>query len=122
MRSLLSPIRNAPWPRRAFTSQSYGERRHRLDGASGPDFCSNLTEFRLEVLNDLAQPHAIGSVIEFGCGDGNHLGVTHYHQYVGYYVSRAAVETTSIALTATRQSSSSWPPNTMVAAQAWHCR
>jgi SAM-dependent methyltransferase len=92
MRSLLSSIRNALWPRRAFSSQDYWERRYRKGGDSGPGSYSHLAEFKAEVLNQFVQQQAIGSVIEFGCGDGNQLALANYRDYVGYDISRTAVE------------------------------
>jgi len=41
---------------------------------------------------DFVRRHAIETVLELGCGDGNQLALAHYPHYRGYDVSRRAVE------------------------------
>lgn len=87
MRKLLHRI----FPGR-FSSADYWQRRYAQGGNSGAGSYAHLAEFKAEVLNDFVQRHGVGSVIEFGSGDGNQLTLARYPHYVGVDVSRRAVE------------------------------
>ncbi len=79
--------------RRRFFSGSaeYWETRYRTGGNSGIGSYGRLAEFKAQVLNDFVSAHAIQSVIEFGCGDGNQLALAKYPKYIGLDVSPAAL-------------------------------
>jgi hypothetical protein len=56
-------------------SQSYWEDRYVSGGTSGPGSYDAQAEYKADFLNRFVRENAIGSVIEFGCGDGNQLGL-----------------------------------------------
>ena len=72
-------------------SGRYWERRYRLGGDSGHGSEGAAARYKAAVLNAFVEEHGIGSVIEFGCGDGRQLQLARYPGYVGVDVSRAAV-------------------------------
>jgi hypothetical protein len=69
----------------------YWENRYRVGGNSGVGSCGPLREFKAEVLNNFVATHNVQTVIEFGCGDGNQLGLAKYPNYLGFDVSNTAV-------------------------------
>ena len=73
------------------TSGDYWERRYRAAGTSGAGSYGRLAAFKAEVLNRFVAEHAIGSVIEFGSGDGNQAALFDFPRYTGFDVSDAAV-------------------------------
>jgi SAM-dependent methyltransferase len=73
-------------------SASYWERRYRRGLTSGVGSQDRLAEFKAEVLNRFVAEHDVGSVIEFGCGDGNQLALARYPRYTGLDVSSRAIE------------------------------
>ena len=73
-------------------SADYWERRYRQGGNSGAGSYNRLAEFKAQILNDLVAKHQLGSVIEFGCGDGAQLELCHYSSYVGVDVSWTVIE------------------------------
>ena len=50
-----------------------------------------FAEFKADVLNEFVATHHVQTVIEFGCGDGNQLGLAKYPTYLGFDVSSAAI-------------------------------
>lgn len=80
-------------PRARFkTSSQYWDDRYRFGGNSGNGSYGHFAEFKAAILNQFVAEHDIKSVIEFGCGDGNQLGLTKYPSYIGVDVSPTAVE------------------------------
>lgn len=73
-------------------SESYWQRRYRSGRDSGAGSYGHLAEFKAEFLNAFVAEHAIQSVIEFGCGDGNQLALATYPEYLGFDVSETAIE------------------------------
>jgi O-antigen/teichoic acid export membrane protein len=73
-------------------SESYWESRYSGDGTSGVGSYGKFADFKAEVLNSFVSSHGVDSVIEFGCGDGNQLSLARYPSYLGFDVSRTAVE------------------------------
>ena len=59
---------------------------------SGAGSYGVLSEFKAEILNSFVISHSIGSVIEFGCGDGNQLQLAAYPSYLGLDVSKTAID------------------------------
>jgi SAM-dependent methyltransferase len=78
--------------RRFPGSQDYWVNRYEKGGNSGPGSYSELAKFKAQVLNAFVKEHAIGSVVEFGCGDGNQLELAAYPRYRGFDVSPVAVQ------------------------------
>lgn len=72
-------------------SEEYWKRRYQKGGNSGAGSYNKLAEFKADFLNEFVQKHAIGSVIEFGCGDGNQLAYARYPRYLGLDVSPDAL-------------------------------
>jgi SAM-dependent methyltransferase len=73
-------------------SASFWERRYASGGLSGPGSYGDLARGKATFLNTFVQERGIGSVIEFGCGDGNQLSLASYPRYIGLDVSKSAVE------------------------------
>jgi SAM-dependent methyltransferase len=69
-----------------FWEENYSKGRTSGNGSYGA-----LAEGKSRFLNNLVQERAVGSVIEFGCGDGNQLSLAEYPRYTGLDVSRTAV-------------------------------
>ena len=72
-------------------SAQYWEDRYRLQGNSGAGSYGRLAQFKADVINRFVEMHAVQSVMEFGCGDGNQLSLAHYPRYIGYDVSEHAL-------------------------------
>jgi SAM-dependent methyltransferase len=78
--------------RRAFEdSTSYWLRRYDRGGNSGPGSFGKLAQQKADVINGFVQEHAIRSVIEYGCGDGNQLQLAAYERYIGFDISPTAI-------------------------------
>jgi len=72
-------------------SREFWETRYSLGGDSGRGSYGKFAEFKAEVLNEFVKKKGIHSIIEFGCGDGNQLSLSHYPQYIGLDVSSTAI-------------------------------
>jgi hypothetical protein len=72
-------------------SADYWERRYSAGGNSGEGSYGPWAEYKANVLNEYVESHDVHSVIEWGCGDGNQLGLSRYAQYVGLDVSETAI-------------------------------
>lgn len=72
-------------------SPSYWEERYARGETSGAGSYGRLAGFKAEILNDFVARRSIGSVIEWGCGDGAQLALARYPRYIGLDVSRTAV-------------------------------
>lgn len=73
-------------------SKSYWNNRYVARGTSGVGSYALQARYKADYLNRFVQENAIGSVIEFGCGDGNQLGLADYPRYVGIDVAGAAIK------------------------------
>jgi SAM-dependent methyltransferase len=69
-----------------FWEDNYAQGRTSGNGSYGA-----LAEGKSRFLNELVRERAVGSVIEFGCGDGNQLSLAQYPSYIGLDVSRTAL-------------------------------
>lgn len=72
-------------------SARYWEQRYARGGTSGAGSYRAPAEVKAAFLNDFVHTRGIGSVIEFGCGDGNQLALADYPRYIGLDVSRSAI-------------------------------
>jgi SAM-dependent methyltransferase len=72
-------------------SAQYWERNYACGGTSGPGSYGALAEGKAAFLNAFVDERGVGSVIEFGCGDGHQLSLARYPRYVGVDVSRTAI-------------------------------
>src|SRR5262245_34936259 len=75
----------------AFDATAYWDRRYAAGGTSGDGSYGHLAAFKARVLSTFVAENAITSCIEFGCGDGNQLGLIPWPRYIGLDVSVAAV-------------------------------
>lgn len=75
-------------------SKTYWEDRYAQGGNSGAGSYDNLAEFKARVINKFVKKNKIRTVIEFGTGDGNQLLLSKYPHYIGFDVSKTAVEMT----------------------------
>src|SRR5262245_61906539 len=73
-------------------SRHYWQDRYAAGGNSGVGSYGKFAEFKAEVINDFVAEKSIISVIEFGCGDGNQLKLSRYQTYIGFDVSKSAVQ------------------------------
>ena len=80
-------------------SAEYWEKRYAYGGSSGQGSYGRLAKFKAEILNNFVSEQRVGSVIEFGCGDGNQLELAKYPDYVGLDVSEKAVALCKVKFT-----------------------
>lgn len=92
MKSLIKSLKNHIFRCKKFSSNEYWNIRYQTGGNSGAGSYNHLAEFKASVLNRLVEENKITSVIEFGCGDGNQLTLSHYREYAGYDISPDAVQ------------------------------
>lgn len=76
---------------RFTTSHDYWIQRYATGGNSGAGSYHRLAAFKAEVLNSFVASNEIGSVIEFGCGDGNQLQFAQYPHYTGFDISPTCI-------------------------------
>jgi hypothetical protein len=72
-------------------SAQFWEGNYAQGGTSGHGSYGALAEGKSLFLNELVGARAVGSVIEFGCGDGNQLALAEYPSYIGLDVSPTAI-------------------------------
>jgi SAM-dependent methyltransferase len=87
-RNLATVLRKVIFP----GSQNYWEARYAGNETSGAGSFGKWAEFKAQVVNSFVKDHEIGTVIEFGCGDGNQLSFAEYPAYVGLDVSKSVIE------------------------------
>lgn len=75
-----------------FYSSTYWESRYKNGGNSGTGSYNRLAEFKAEIINGFIKDNNIESMIEWGCGDGNQLGLFCPIPYIGYDVSETAID------------------------------
>jgi hypothetical protein len=72
-------------------SAAYWEERYSSGGNSGVGSYGLFAEFKADVLNGFVARRQVQTIIEFGCGDGNQLGLSKYPNYLGLDVSSTAI-------------------------------
>lgn len=75
-----------------FNVEAYWEERYAVGKSSGAGSYGRLAAYKADFLNAFVKKHNVMSVIEFGSGDGNQLKLADYPSYIGYDVSKTAVE------------------------------
>jgi len=70
----------------------YWEKRYSSGGNSGAGSYGRLALYKAEIINRFVKENSVQSVIEFGCGDGNQLGLANYPTYIGFDVSETAIK------------------------------
>ena len=73
-------------------SDQYWEDRYRSGGNSGSGSYGRLAEFKAQFLNEFVRKKEIGSIVEFGCGDGAQLCLADYPNYVGFDVAMTSID------------------------------
>lgn len=73
-------------------SQLYWEERYLSGGNSGDGSYGDLAKYKAEYISELLKLYKISSVVEFGCGDGNQLGLIQYSNYTGLDISASAID------------------------------
>lgn len=68
-------------------SRKYWETRYRLGGHSGTGSRGANARYKADAINHFIRSHHVGSIIEFGCGDGHQLGMIEVPRYTGIDVS-----------------------------------
>jgi len=74
------------------SSKDYWNQRYLKGGDSGSGSYGRMAEFKAGVINEFIKKNEIKEIIEFGCGDGNQLKYLNCQFYIGYDVSKVAVE------------------------------
>ena len=74
-----------------FSSRNYWENRYVKGGTSGAGSYGDLANFKAKIVTGLLKEYQIQSVVEFGCGDGNQLGLIPYPSYIGLDVSKTII-------------------------------
>lgn len=69
------------------TSGDYWKQRYREGGNSGEGSYGRLAAYKAQFLNDFVKEHAVRSVFELGCGDGNQLSKLEFEKYTGVDIS-----------------------------------
>ena len=73
-------------------SARYWENRYVTGGNSGAGSYNRLADFKARIINEFVKEHDVKEVVEWGCGDGNQLSLATYPAYVGFDVSKKAVQ------------------------------
>ena len=78
-----------------FDSAEYWKKRYASGGNSGSGSYGALAEFKAQSLNSFIQDNKIHSIVEYGSGDGNQLGLIKIANYLGLDVSPDAIKRTA---------------------------
>ncbi|MBL7827368.1 MAG: class I SAM-dependent methyltransferase [Saprospiraceae bacterium] len=73
-------------------AHKYWEHRYRTGGNSGAGSSGALAQYKASIVNDLVKQHAIQSIVDFGCGDGEQLRLAEYPAYLGLDISPSAIQ------------------------------
>jgi hypothetical protein len=73
-------------------SRSYWENRYLAGGTSGVGSYDAQARYKADFINGFVRQNVITSVVEFGCGDGNQLGLAEYPRYLGIDVAGLAIK------------------------------
>ncbi len=77
--------------RQRFSSAGYWEHRYEEGGSSGAGSYGAEANLKAAYMNAFVSDHAVDSVIELGCGDGNQLRYAEYPSYLGLDISQTAI-------------------------------
>ncbi len=75
-----------------FSSTEYWESRYLKGGHSGSGSRGRLAKFKADFINQFVLENSVQTVIEFGCGDGDQLGLFSLPRYIGLDVSKSALK------------------------------
>lgn len=74
------------------SSEQYWRERYEKGGNSGEGSYGALSKYKAEFINSFVAEKNIGSVIEFGCGDGNQASLFTFDNYTGIDISEKCVK------------------------------
>jgi hypothetical protein len=74
------------------SSKEYWEKRYSSGGNSGSGSYNNLALFKSSIINNFVSKNNISTVIEWGSGDCNQLSLANYSSYIGFDVSKSAIQ------------------------------
>lgn len=74
-----------------FNSADYWEERYKKNGNSGSGSYNDLADFKSQFINKFIVDEDIKNVIDFGCGDGNQIKSFNIQNYLGFDISREAI-------------------------------
>jgi CheY-like chemotaxis protein len=75
-----------------FNSTRYWQRRYKSGRSSGAGSRGANAAYKARFINDFIRSHNIETAIEFGFGDGVQLDLCEYPDYLGFEVSRTAIQ------------------------------
>jgi len=75
-----------------FSSARYWQHRYKSGRTSGAGSRGANAEYKAAFINDFIRSHRIETAIEFGFGDGVQLEMCEYPDYLGFEVSRTAIQ------------------------------
>jgi SAM-dependent methyltransferase len=70
----------------------YWDSRYKQGRNSGKGSRGDLARYKADYINNFIREKKIGSIIEFGCGDGYQLKLSKYPKYLGLDVAKSSVE------------------------------
>ena len=62
------------------------------NGTSGAGSYGEVGDFKADIIKNLIDKYDIKSTLEYGCGDGNQIGLIDYDNYIGFDVAEYAVK------------------------------
>jgi len=74
-----------------FDEKSYWDKRYAKGNTSGCGSYGDYAKYKADVINEFIQQEKLNSIIEFGCGDGNQLGMININEYTGLDISKEAI-------------------------------
>ena len=75
-----------------FSTTDYWENRYRKGGNSGSGSYGKKATYKASVVNEIIKKYDISFMLEFGCGDGNNLHFFEVDRYLGFDISKSAIE------------------------------
>jgi methyltransferase family protein len=73
------------------SSEKYWIERYKRGRDSGKGSYGKFAQFKADIINKFVKVNNIGTVIEFGCGDGNQLTLAKFPSYIGFDISQDAI-------------------------------
>jgi len=77
---------------KSFNVSNYWENRYTVGKNSGFGSYGENAEYKSNILNGVIREYKINSLIEFGCGDGNNLGLYKINNYIGFDIAKKAID------------------------------
>jgi len=74
-----------------FDSTQYWKDRYLKGGTSGAGSYGILAEYKAEIINNFVKENDIKSIFDYGCGDGNQIGLFNFENYTGYDISEKMI-------------------------------